>query len=112
MNTLRRKDILSLDDWDRAEILAVLDNAASFKEVLGRPIKKVPTLRGKSVATLFYEASTRTRASFELAAKVMSADAVNLTGTSSSTPVTPQRRRDCRKCSCGGWGHSSSATHC
>lgn len=84
MNSLQRKDVLGLADWHRDEVEAVLQNAASFKEVLSRPIKKVPTLRGKSVATLFYEASTRTRASFELAAKVMSADAINLTGSSSS----------------------------
>jgi aspartate carbamoyltransferase catalytic subunit len=69
---------------ERDEIEGVLRTAASFKEILGRPIKKVPTLRGKSVVTLFYESSTRTRASFELAAKMMSADAVNISADSSS----------------------------
>ncbi len=81
---LRRKDVLSLQEMERGEIEAVLRNAVSFKEILGRPIKKVPTLRGKSVVTLFYENSTRTRASFELAAKMMSADAVNISASSSS----------------------------
>jgi aspartate carbamoyltransferase catalytic subunit len=81
---LRRKDVLSLQDLSPDEIETVLRNAASFKEIMARPIKKVPTLRGKSVVTLFYENSTRTRASFELAAKVMSADAINISASSSS----------------------------
>lgn len=81
---LRRKDVLCLRDMGRSEIDAVLRNAAAFKDVMARPIKKVPTLRGKSVVTLFYEASTRTRTSFELAAKVMSADAINIASSSSS----------------------------
>ncbi|MCC2667816.1 MAG: aspartate carbamoyltransferase [Armatimonadetes bacterium] len=81
---LRRKDVLSLQDLSAEEIETVLRNAAGFKEIMARPIKKVPTLRGKSVVTLFYENSTRTRASFELAAKVMSADAINISASSSS----------------------------
>ena len=81
---LRRKDVLSLQDLSAEEIETVLRNAAGFKEIMSRPIKKVPTLRGKSVVTLFYENSTRTRASFELAAKVMSADAINISASSSS----------------------------
>src|SRR4051795_6704989 len=81
---LRRKDVLGLQEMEREEIEAVLRNAASFKEIMARPIKKVPTLRGKSVVTLFYESSTRTRVSFELAAKVMSADAINIAASSSS----------------------------
>jgi aspartate carbamoyltransferase catalytic subunit len=81
---LRRKDVLGLQDLERDEIETILRNALSFKEVMGRQIKKVPTLRGKSVVTLFYEASTRTRASFELAAKVLSADAINIASSSSS----------------------------
>jgi aspartate carbamoyltransferase catalytic subunit len=82
--SLRRKDVLALQDLAPDEIETVLRNAVSFKEILSRPIKKVPTLRGKSVVTLFYENSTRTRASFELAAKVMSADAINISASSSS----------------------------
>lgn len=81
---LRRKDVLALQDMDRDEIEAVLRNAVSFKQILGRSIKKVPTLRGKSIVTLFYENSTRTRTSFELAAKMMSGDAVNIASSSSS----------------------------
>jgi aspartate carbamoyltransferase catalytic subunit len=81
---LRRKDVLGLREMERGEIEAVLRNATAFKEIMARPIKKVPTLRGKTVVTLFYEASTRTRASFELAAKVMSADAINLASSGSS----------------------------
>jgi aspartate carbamoyltransferase catalytic subunit len=81
---LRRKDVLSLQELSAEEIETVLRNAVSFKEILARPIKKVPTLRGKSIVTLFYENSTRTRASFELAAKVMSADAINISASSSS----------------------------
>ena len=81
---LHHKDVLGLQELDRAEIEAVLRNAAGFKQIMARPIKKVPTLRGKSIVTLFYENSTRTRASFELAAKVMSADAINISASSSS----------------------------
>lgn len=81
---LRRKDVLALQEMERDEIETVLRNAASFKQILARPIKKVPTLRGKSIVTLFYENSTRTRTSFELAAKVMSADAINISAASSS----------------------------
>jgi len=81
---LRRKDVLGLQDMERSEIEAVLRNALAFKDVMARPIKKVPTLRGKSIVTLFYENSTRTRTSFELAAKVMSADAINISAASSS----------------------------
>jgi len=66
------------------EMQAILDNASSFKEILGRDIKKVPTLRGKSILTLFYEASTRTRTSFELAGKYLSADTVNIATTTSA----------------------------
>ena len=81
---LRRKDVLGLQGMGRDELEAILRNAAGFKEIMERPIKKVPTLRGKSVVTLFYENSTRTRASFEYAAKMMSADAINISASSSS----------------------------
>jgi aspartate carbamoyltransferase catalytic subunit len=78
------KDVLDLQSMTNAEMELVLRNAAALKNVLGRPIKKVPTLRGKSVCTLFYEPSTRTRTSFEMAAKVMSADAINISPSASS----------------------------
>ncbi len=81
---LRRKDLLGIADLTREEISLILDNAAILKEVSTRPIKKVPTLRGKTVVTLFYEPSTRTRLSFEIAAKRLSADTVSLTVSASS----------------------------
>ncbi len=80
----RQKHCIALEDFSREELLLVLDLAVSMKEVLRRPIKKVPSLRGKSVVNLFFEASTRTRSSFEIAAKVLSADALNWTSASSS----------------------------
>jgi len=76
--------ILDLDDFTTAEIELVLKTADAMQEVLSRPIKKVPTLRGKTIITLFYEPSTRTRSSFELAAKNLSADVVSLTAQASS----------------------------
>ena len=76
--------ILDLDDFTPEEIELVLQTAGAMKEILSRPIKKVPTLRGKTIITLFYEPSTRTRVSFELAAKNLSADVVNLSASASS----------------------------
>ena len=80
----RHHHILDLDDFTADEIELVLHIADAMKEVLARPIKKVPALRGKTVLTLFYENSTRTRLSFELAAKSLSADVSNLAASSSS----------------------------
>lgn len=80
----RRKDLLGIAELEAEEIQLILDTAASLKEISTRPIKKVPTLRGKTVVTLFYEPSTRTRTSFELAAKRLSADTLNLTVAASS----------------------------
>jgi len=81
---LRSKDILGIKDLSVDEITLILDTADSFLEVSTREIKKVPTLRGKSVINLFYEASTRTRTSFEIAAKRLSADAINISASTSS----------------------------
>jgi aspartate carbamoyltransferase catalytic subunit len=78
------RHLLSITDLDRAGIERILDRAASFAEVSEREIKKVPALRGRTVVNLFYEASTRTRSSFELAAKRLSADVVNVTNSGSS----------------------------
>lgn len=78
------KDILGLRDLSPEQIQMILESATSCKDIFKRDIKKVPTLRGKTVVTLFFEPSTRTRTSFEIAAKWMSADAVNLTVSSSS----------------------------
>jgi aspartate carbamoyltransferase catalytic subunit len=80
----RRKDLLGMADLAPEEIRLILDTASSLKEVSRRPIKKVPTLRGKTVVTMFYEPSTRTRMSFEIAAKRLSADTLNLTVAASS----------------------------
>ena len=80
----RHHHILDLDDFTEDEIELVLYITEAMKEVLSRPVKKVPALRGKTVLTLFYENSTRTRLSFELAAKSLSADVSNLTASSSS----------------------------
>jgi aspartate carbamoyltransferase catalytic subunit len=71
------RHLLSVEDLDRAAIERILDRAKSFTEVSEREIKKVPALRGRRVLNLFYEASTRTRSSFELAAKALSADVIN-----------------------------------
>ncbi len=80
----RHRHCIALEDFSREEILEVLDLAVSMKEVLQRPLKKVPTLRGKTVVTLFFESSTRTRSSFETAAKVLSADTLGWTAATSS----------------------------
>jgi aspartate carbamoyltransferase catalytic subunit len=78
------RHLLSIDHLSKAEIEAILDRAESFAEVGRRDIKKVPTLRGRTVVTLFYEASTRTSSSFELAAKRLSADLVSVKAAGSS----------------------------
>ena len=79
------KHLLGISDLSTAELTQILDLADTFAEINTRPIKKVPTLRGKTVINLFLEASTRTRTSFEIAAKRLSADAVNISGSTSST---------------------------
>lgn len=81
---LKRKDILGLEEMEPEEMTLILDTAESMKEIISRTIKKVPTLRGRTVFTLFYEASTRTRTSFELAAKYMSADVSSISVATSS----------------------------
>ena len=81
---LAGKDILGIQEMSVAEIGLILETAESFKEVSTREIKKVPTLRGKTVINLFFEASTRTRISFEIAAKRLSADTINISASSSS----------------------------
>lgn len=79
-----RKDLLGLEDLSKEELELILETADSFKEVSTREIKKVPALRGKTVVNLFYEPSTRTRVSFEVAAKRLSADVINIATESSS----------------------------
>jgi aspartate carbamoyltransferase catalytic subunit len=80
----RKKDLLGIKQLEREEIELVLETAATFKEISTRPIKKVPTLRGRTVVHLFYEPSTRTRTSFEIAAKRLSADTFNISASTSS----------------------------
>jgi aspartate carbamoyltransferase catalytic subunit len=78
------RHLISIDDLDRPGIERILDRAESFAEVSGREIKKVPALRGRTIVNLFYEASTRTSSSFELAAKRLSADVVSVRSSGSS----------------------------
>ncbi|MDP2942348.1 MAG: aspartate carbamoyltransferase catalytic subunit [Candidatus Omnitrophota bacterium] len=82
--TWTKKDLLGLEELSAAEIELILQTTDSFKEISQRPIKKVPTLRGKTVVLFFFEPSTRTRTSFELAAKRMSADILNIQANASS----------------------------
>ncbi|MGI8506885.1 MAG: aspartate carbamoyltransferase catalytic subunit [Solirubrobacteraceae bacterium] len=84
MSDPRSRHLISIDDLDRASIERILDRAESFAEVSGREIKKVPALRGRTIVNLFYEASTRTSSSFELAAKRLSADVVSIRSAGSS----------------------------
>jgi len=84
LTTLRRKDLLGIADLSAEEVVLILDTAEAMKEVGQRAIKKVPTLRGRTVVNLFFEPSTRTRTSFEIAEKRLSADTLNVAiGTSS-----------------------------
>jgi aspartate carbamoyltransferase catalytic subunit len=79
-----RRHVLATDDWSRDEVELVLGEAGAMLEVLGRPIRRTPALRGRTVVLFFAESSTRTRVSFELAAKALSADVVNVTVSGSS----------------------------
>jgi len=79
-----KRDLIGVEQMSRADIELILDTAGSFAEISERPIKKVPTLRGKTVVNLFLEPSTRTRTSFEIAGKRLSADVINISGSGSS----------------------------
>jgi len=97
IESIRGRSLLSLDELSKAAMVEVLDTAESFVEVNRRSIKKVPALKGRVVASLFFEESTRTRLSFETAAKRLSADVLSLAVASSSVKrvsrcVTPSRR--------------------
>ena len=86
LTALRHKDLLGIADLTPDEITLILDTAEAMKEIAARPIKKVPTLRGRTVVNLFFEPSTRTRTSFEIAEKRLSADTLSIaTATSSVT---------------------------
>ncbi|HEV8575220.1 MAG TPA: aspartate carbamoyltransferase catalytic subunit [Dehalococcoidia bacterium] len=80
----KRRNLLDVDDFTAAELETVMTTTDAMKEVLGRDVPRVPALRGKTVVTLFYEASTRTRASFELAGKALGADVINISASASS----------------------------
>jgi len=81
---MQEKHLLGLEHYPAEDIVSIIDTAFSFREVLDRPIKKVPSLQGKTIVNLFFENSTRTRISFELALKRLSADTVNFSASSSS----------------------------
>ena len=80
----RHKNLISLEGWTREELSFFLDQTEYMEELLNRPIKKVPALRGKIVVNCFFENSTRTRSSFEIAGKVLSADVINWSSSGSS----------------------------
>src|SRR6185503_5926951 len=82
--TFTRKHLLGIRELDAGEITHLLDTAENFRDISRREIKKVPALRGRTVINLFFESSTRTRTSFEIAAKRLSADAVNISVSTSS----------------------------
>lgn len=82
--SFQHKHILGIEQMTKEDIQMILDTADSFKEINSREIKKVPTLRGKTIINAFFEASTRTRLSFEIAGKRLSADTVNISGSTSS----------------------------
>lgn len=109
----KKKDLLGLEELSRDEIEYVLDTARSFKEVSTRPVKKVPALRGKTIVNLFFEPSTRTKTSFELAGKRLSADVLNFEVSTSSvskgeTIVDTARNIEAMKVDCFIVRHSVS----
>src|SRR5438132_9084405 len=110
---MTRKHLLGIQELDRDEILEILATAESFQEVSTRPIKKVPTLRGKTIINLFFEPSTRTRTSFEIAGKRLSADVVNISSSTSSvskgeTLIDTARTLDAMAADCVVVRHSAS----
>lgn len=110
---MKRKDLLGIQELDCGEILEILDTAETLQEISSRPIKKVPTLRGKTIINLFFEASTRTRTSFEIAGKRLSADVINISASSSSvskgeTLIDTAKTLDAMAADCVVVRHSSS----
>lgn len=96
MEPFRHRHLLDIDGLTRADVERVLDTAEAFFQVSRRPVRKVPTLRGKTVINLFYEASTRTRTSFELAGKRLSADVINMNVSASSVKKGETLQDTCR----------------
>ena len=110
---MKRKDLLGIQELERDEILEILDTAETMQELASRPIKKVPTLRGKTIINLFFEASTRTRTSFEIAGKWLSADVVNISMSTSSvskgeTLIDTAKTLDSMSADCVVVRHASS----
>lgn len=110
---MNRKHLLGIQDLSQEEIIQVLDTAESFREISERPIKKVPALRGKTIINLFFEASTRTRTSFEIAGKRLSADVVNVSLSTSSvskgeTLIDTAKTLDAMSADCVVIRHSAS----
>ena len=96
MEAFAHRSLLDIEDLTRADIERILDTAEAFLQVSRRPVRKVPTLRGKTVINLFYEASTRTRTSFELAGKRLSADVINMSVSASSVKKGETLQDTCR----------------
>ena len=110
---MKRKDLLGIQELENDEILEILDTAETLQEISSRPIKKVPTLRGKTIINLFFETSTRTRTSFEIAGKRLSADVINVTASTSSvskgeTLIDTARTLDAMAADCVVIRHGSS----
>src|SRR5688500_749643 len=110
---LKQRNLLGIRGMSAAEIAHFLDTAETFREVSEREIKKVPTLRGRTVINLFFEASTRTRTSFEIAGKRLSADVINISASTSSvskgeTLLDTARTLDAMAADCVVIRHSSS----
>ena len=85
MTPAERPHLLQIEGQDPSQMVELLDRAESFFEVSRRAVRKVPTLRGKTIINMFFEPSTRTRTSFEIAGKRLSADVINFSGSTSST---------------------------
>ena len=83
--TYDKKDFISTQDLTREQIDYILNQAMSFREINQREVKKIPTLKGRTIVNLFFEASTRTRTSFEIAGKRLGADVINISSSTSST---------------------------
>jgi aspartate carbamoyltransferase catalytic subunit len=110
---MKKADLLGIEGMQAEEVTEILDSAESFEEISQRPVKRVPTLRGKTVINLFFEASTRTRTSFEVAGKRLSADIINVSPSSSSlakgeTLVDTARTLDAMSADCIVVRHTSS----
>jgi aspartate carbamoyltransferase catalytic subunit len=96
MTSFSKRSLIDIEGLTRAEVERILDTAEAFLQVSRRPVRKVPTLRGKTVINLFYEASTRTRTSFELAGKRLSADVINMNVSASSVKKGETLQDTCR----------------